>query len=158
MQQRLIRSLAVIGALLLVGGVMAGGIEFEDPWIREAPPGAPSLAGYMVVKNPSAEGRSLVGATSPAFGKVTLHRTEMEEGMARMVHQERVEVPAGGAVRFEPEGYHLMLMKPVEALKAGDRVEITLRFEDGESVPVTFEVRKDVGAGHMQHQQMQHGQ
>lgn len=157
MQQRLIRSLAMIGALMFAGQVPAGGVEIEDPWIREAPPGAPSLAGYMVVRNHSAEARSLVGADSSAFGKVMMHRTVMEGGMARMVHQGRIEIPADGAVAFEPDGYHLMLMKPAKALKAGDRVRITLRFEDGQSMPVTFEVRKD-GGMRMEHQHMQHGQ
>jgi copper(I)-binding protein len=131
----------------------------ENAWIREAPPGAKALAGYMTLMNHSATPRTLVGASSPAFGTVMLHRTIMEEGMAKMVHQEAITIPAKGSVTFQPNDYHLMLMKPKQALKAGDLVDITLDFKNGETMTVTHEVRAGMGGmdhGGMDHSGMQH--
>jgi len=118
-----------------------GAVMVDNAWIREAPPGATALAGYMTVMNKGEAPRVLVGASSPAFGMVMLHRTVMEDGMAKMVHQESITIPAGGSVTFEPNSYHLMLMKPKQVLKAGDLVDVTLKFKNGETMTVTHKVK-----------------
>ena len=79
----------------------------------------------------------------------------MEGGMAKMVHQQMIEIPANGSLTFEPNGYHLMLMKPKQQLKAGDKVDITLEFKNGDTMVVTHEVRADMGG--MDHSGMDHG-
>jgi copper(I)-binding protein len=153
-----LRNLAMVlftAATLLSASVHAAGVMAMDGWIREAPPGVSALAGYMKLHNSGDKSRKLVGASSPAFGNIMLHRTMMVDGMAKMVHQPAVEIPPGGEVVFEPSGYHLMLMKPKHPLKAGDQVDITLEFADGGSVKVTHQVRK--GEGSMEHGTMDHG-
>jgi len=149
-------------AVLLMGlwfGVAQAGdkLMVDNAWIREAPPGATALAGYMTVMNKGDAPRVLVGASSPAFGMVMLHRTIMEGGMAKMVHQNEITIPAGGKVSFEPNSYHLMLMKPKQTLKAGDMVDITLKFKNGETMTVTHTVK--AGMGGMDHggMKMDHG-
>jgi len=160
-----IKSLAMMMLAGFWSGVaLAGGhLMVDNAWIREAPPGATALAGYMTVHNDSDKERVLVGASSPAFGNVMLHRTVMENGMAKMVHQMAITIPAGGKVTFKPNDYHIMLMKPKHALKAGDKVDITLEFKNGETMTVTHEVRAGQGAGMdmnmkgMDHGSMNHG-
>lgn len=132
------------------------GITVENAWIREAPPGARAMAGYMVVKNTGNSDKVLVSAASDAFGEVMLHRTIVEGGMAKMVHQMAITIPAKGEISFEPNGYHVMLMAPKKPLKAGDKVEITLKFKDGESVKVVHEVRPAPVSESMDHS-MDHG-
>lgn len=44
------------------------------------------------------------------------------------------------------KGYHLMLMNPLRPIESETRIPITLRFRDGTSLTVPFEVRKP-GAG-----------
>ena len=122
------------------------GLVIENPWIREAPPNSPTLAGYMLIKNESGKPQSLVGATSKAFGKVMIHRTEQEEGMAKMVHQKKVTLAPNSRLTFKPGGYHLMLMKPAKPLKVGDKVSIDLIWENGAKQPVTYMVKKHMGA------------
>lgn len=142
---------------LSLGSALAmaeGGVMVDNAWIREAPPGATSQAGYMTLNNHSDAARTLVSASSPAFGNVMLHRTVMEGGTAKMVHQMAIEIPANGSVTFEPNGYHLMLMKPKQQLKAGDKVDIALKFKNGKTMKVTFEVR--AGMGGMDHGSMDH--
>jgi len=144
-------SVVIAAGLLLSTAIQAAGLTVENRWVREAPPTATALAGYMVIRNGGDRERELVAAESPAFGKVMLHRTVMEEGMAKMIHQPSIAIPAGGSVTFEPNGYHLMLMKPREPLKAGDAVDITLKFKDGATLPLSFEVRKGEMKPGMEH-------
>ncbi len=146
-------------ALLLVSAQMAqaAGVMVENPWVSEAPPGATALAGYMIVHNHGEADRMLVGAESPAFGSVMLHRTVMEDGMAKMVHQHMITIPAGGSVVFEPNSYHLMMMSPKGELKAGDQVEVTLQFKNGENLTIQHQVRAREGMGGMDHGAMDHG-
>lgn len=144
---------AILGAGLLWAGAAQADIMVEGPWVREAPPNAPALAGYMVLHNSGETDRALVGAACDAFGNVMLHRTVMEDGMAKMIHQPQVTIPAGGKEVFEPGGYHIMLMKPKQPLTAGDEVEVTLEFANGDRQVVTFPVKSggmgmDMGGHH----------
>jgi copper(I)-binding protein len=159
-------------ALLILGAVWAGMVQaagsimVKDAWIREAPPGAAASAGYMVLQNMDDKPRMLVGASCDDFGSVMLHRTVMQDGMAKMVHQKSIEIPPGGSVTFKPKDYHVMLMKPKHALKAGDKVDITLLFKNGETMKVSYEVRTAKGGmegmggmdnGKMDGMKMDHG-
>jgi copper(I)-binding protein len=144
----------VLSTLAAAAWAADPGIVVENAWVNEAPPGAEALAGYMTVENQSRQVRTLVGATSPAFGMVMLHRSIVEGGMAKMVHQHAIEIAPGGDVVFEPGSYHLMLMNPKHPLKSGDKMEVVLKFKDGAALPVTFEVRRgaDMNMGHgMEH-------
>ena len=117
----------------------------DDAWVREAPPGAKALAGYMKLHNHADKARVLVGAESPAFESVMLHKTIFEGEMSKMVHQHMITVPANGMVSFEPNSYHLMMMKPKQSLKAGDKVSVTLSFKNGDTQEVSHEVRSAMG-------------
>jgi len=141
-----------VAALWTVAATAAGmGVMVENPWVREAPPTAAALGGFMVLKNHTDKPLVLVGASSPAAEEVMLHRSIMEGGMMKMVHQEMIEIPAKGQLEFKPGDYHLMLMKPKKVFKAGDKIEITLKFKDGITLPATFEVRTGMGGMDMNH-------
>lgn len=122
------------------------GLEVSEPWIREAPPRAKALAGYMVVKNNSGRERVLLSASSPDyFDVIMLHRTVVEGEIAKMVFQPMIKIPAMGEIVFEPNDYHLMLIRPMKRIRAGDRVNITLRFKDGETREVEYKVISPFG-------------
>nr|VFJ77915.1 MAG: hypothetical protein BECKFW1821C_GA0114237_11494 [Candidatus Kentron sp. FW] len=114
----------------------------SDPWIREAPPGAKAMAGYMVLDNNRDADISLVSASDPDFGTVMIHESVMDSGVMSMVHREEVRIPAKGRVSFEPGGLHLMLMQPKRSFVAGDESTVTLVFADGTKLTTRFEVRK----------------
>jgi len=114
------------GCLLLAAcSRPAGSLQAEDAWIREAPPGGP-MAGYVTLKNGTAEVLRCEGARSADFGAIEIHRTQVEGGMSHMLRDQVVEVPAGGSARLEPGSYHLMLFRPQRELPAGSRSSITL--------------------------------
>jgi copper(I)-binding protein len=133
-------------ALLYTGSLSAAGtsgeLRIERPWSRVTPPGTPVGAGYMTIVNSSDEPDRLVGAESPAAGRVQIHRSVKEDGQSSMVHQkDGVVVPAGGRVEFRPGDYHLMLMQLSEPLEEGARVPVTLRFERSGAVRIELVVR-----------------
>jgi len=119
-------------------------VVVRDAWIREAPPNAAVLAGYMIMENLSDESLSLVSASAAAFHEIMIHRTEQNDGMAQMTHQEQVIIPANGKVLFVPGGYHLMLMNPKQSHNVGDQVTVSFIFEDKSELSAIFKVRKNM--------------
>lgn len=144
---RLIVALS-LSLIMLASAYAADGLMVENAWVREAPPGAMALAGYMTIRNPGDKDRSLVSAQAADFGAVELHRSVIEDGVARMLPQESMPIPAGGELALKPGDYHLMLMRPKAALKEGDQVKLSLGFDDGSTLEVTLPVRKASGGDH----------
>jgi copper(I)-binding protein len=115
-------------------------IEVRDAWIRWLPASTPS-GGYMTMTNTGNVARLLLGASSADFGEVSFHQTHTANGVSQMTAVNSLTVGPHSSLRFAPGGYHIMLLQPRRSLHAGDRVTISLRFADGRSVPVAFEVR-----------------
>ena len=121
-------------------------LSATDAWIRWLPAGLPA-GGYVVLHNDGAHAAELVGASSPDYAQTMLHQTlPGSGGEMRMVHVDKVVVPAHGSVAFKPGGYHIMLMHARHAIQPGDHVPMTLRFADGRELKVEFEVRSASGA------------
>lgn len=116
-------------------------LQVDDAWVRTAPPTAPARVGYMLLRNPTGETVALVGVTSPQFEKIEMHRTVLQEGMMRMEKVDKIEVPAGGEVRLEPNGYHLMMTGNPLPLATGAQVTFELQWNDGSIQQVIAGVR-----------------
>ena len=115
-------------------------IDIQDAWIRHIPGDRP-MAGYFVVHNKGSVERTLVGASSIGFAAVEMHESVEGDGTTSMRPVESVTVPAVGQVEFQPGGYHLMLMQRQRDLQVGDRIPVTLEFEDGGSQAAVFEIK-----------------
>ena len=76
-----------------------------------------------------------------------------DDGVARMVHLDAIDIPAGGSVTLAPGGLHIMLMGLTGPVTEGDMIPATLVFETAGRVEVEFSV--DAPAG-MDHSQMDH--
>jgi copper(I)-binding protein len=117
-------------------------VAVRNAWIREAPPGATMMAGYLELRNSTSRQQVLVAASSSGFESVTMHRTVVRGGMAGMERLPQIELATNVGLIFAPGGNHLMLMNPKQALRAGDVVVVKLEFQGGLVLPVTFAVRK----------------
>jgi copper(I)-binding protein len=62
--------------------------------------------------------------------------------MMKMQKVDRIEVPASGAVKLEPGGYHVMMFGLKQRLAVGDTVPVTLTFAEGGEVTVDAPVRE----------------
>jgi hypothetical protein len=99
------------------------------------------MAAYMTITNTSNETRAMTAVSSKLFNKVEIHRTEMHEGMAKMIPQKELIIPAGKSVSVEPGGYHLMLIDPASVPKEGEQVDMELHFDDGKTLHIKATVR-----------------
>lgn len=126
-----VRLYVVFVALALVltacGASGSGELEVNDVWAR---PGLAdgNSAVFFVIDNPGAED-ALLSISSNVAGAVELHKTVMEDGNMKMVHQMNVPVPTGETA-FKPGDLHVMLIGLKNDLKPGDVFTVTLNFEN----------------------------
>lgn len=151
-------------ACLLFASVLAaqnGAVVAHDAWARIPAPSKMETAVYMVIENHSAQPRAVVSVSSNAADKVEMHQMKMlaaekkEEkassmpGMAKkeemmvMTPVTQIAVPANGKSTLSPNGFHLMLFGLKSRPAEGDKLLVTLKLDDGTTVPVTAVVRKE---------------
>jgi periplasmic copper chaperone A len=116
-------------------------VQVEGAWIRWLPANLPA-AGYATINNIGDKPVTLLAASSPGFGEISLHRNRSQSGTLEMVPVEKITIDPHSSVKFAAAGYHMMLRQPTQSIKPGDHVPITLRFADGSALTVEFEVRK----------------
>jgi hypothetical protein len=99
-------------------------------------------AGYLAITNPGGGADALVSASSPIATSVELHESTADaSGMMAMHPVDRIDIEAGGTVKLEPGGYHLMLMGVTRMPAVGETVELTLTFEKAGDVVIQAEVK-----------------
>lgn len=114
----------------------------QSPWVRAAPPGAKSLAAYLVLHNGCKAAVEVVDVESLDFGMPMIHRTVEEGGVSRMRPAGKLVLAPGESLRFEPGGLHLMLMQPLRPLAEGDVARVRLVLADGRRLFAGFPVRR----------------
>ena len=139
---RPLKTLLLAASLLLGGAVQAADLQVSDPWVALAPPGAHATAAFMTLHNPGEQPIDLVAADADGFQAVELHQSINENGMHRMIEQERITVPAGGSVRLAPGGYHVMLIGPERAPAEGEVLVLALKLGDGTQLSVEAPVKR----------------
>ena len=148
MTRRLLLLCALLGAAVAAAPPV---LEVRDAWLREPPPSPTTTAGYVTLHNTGTAAITLTGARS-TLGRVELHETRVEDGVARMRPVSALTVPPGGRLEFKPGGLHLMLIEPKPAPKAGGRVPLWLQTREAGEIQAEFEVRAGGdGSGHAHH-------
>jgi copper(I)-binding protein len=133
-------------ALLACASAFAAGrLRVEDAWIRAAPPGATMLAGYATLANSGDAPLTVLTVQSEAFRSASIHRTVVRDGVSRMRELHDLELAPGQTVRFEPGGYHIMLMDPRQPIEVGAKVGIVFLLADGTRVQTVFDVTDSDG-------------
>ncbi len=90
-------------------------------------------AAFGALNNPGEKPLVFNSFSSPSFGDVSLHRTQVVDGVSKMREVDELRVAPGGSVVLEPGGYHLMLMMPGSDLEPGQTVHIVMSTDDGRS-------------------------
>ena len=117
-------------------------ISIDNAWLREAPPGATALAGYLTIHNHNSEDLSLNKAVSEDFGRIEFHQSLEEDGVYKMIPHTHLNIPANGQLALAPASYHLMMIDPKRTLTAGDEVSLSLNFSADVSMTVVMPVTK----------------
>ncbi|KQN07103.1 hypothetical protein ASE85_18670 [Sphingobium sp. Leaf26] len=124
------------------GQVRASGpIDIIAPWAPAMPKGARTAAGYMEIANNQMIEDRLVAASSPWAEHVTLHASNMDNGIVRMREIAALPIPADMRITLRPGVFHLMFTDLYTPFVAGDTVPLTLIFERAGKVEVTLHVR-----------------
>ncbi|WP_153116727.1 copper chaperone PCu(A)C [Rhodocyclus tenuis] len=132
-------------------------ISVVDPYVRLSPPAAVATGAFMVLRNDSDSPRRLVRAESTAAKTVELHNHIDENGVMKMRAVKDIEIPAKGSATLKPGSYHVMLIDLTAPLKEGERLPITLRFDDGSTQTIAAPVRSIASTmAPMPHGNMQH--
>lgn len=140
----------VLALLYTVRLAAADGIVIEAPWARASLGPVPNSAAYMVIRSDRPD--RLVGAASPAAGRVELHTTTSHADVTQMRPVRALEIGPDRPATLQPGGLHLMLMGLEQTLVEGETVSLELTFERAGTVEVDAEIRGlDAGSGHGGH-------
>ena len=87
------------------------------------PPGRAMTAAYVTIENKGAVDVTLTGV-SASRGDASLHESMRVDGRMSMRPVEKLSIPAGGEIRLEPGGLHVMLMGLERVPAEGESVEL----------------------------------
>jgi copper(I)-binding protein len=101
-------------------------------------------AAYMTINGTGIADKLVAAAAPKTLVKTTeLHKTVMDSGgMMSMKPVKSIAIPASGAVKLKPGGYHVMLVGLKKPLIAGATFPLTLTFADSGKKTVIVTVRK----------------
>ena len=126
-------------------GFDAGDLRIEHPYSLPTPPGAKTGAVYLrAIRNNGREADRLLGAATAVAASVELHRSTIDKEIMRMRPVPTIDLPAGAEVLLRHgagQGHHIMLVGLKAPLVAGDRFQVTLRFERAGEREVTVNVQ-----------------
>ena len=123
----------------------------HDAWIREAPPNAQVLAGYIHIENAADQADAIIAVSSTAFEKAEIHRSEVKDGMARMAQLKSFALPPHHVMKLGPGGTHIMLFNPKTPLHAGQHVTLIFTLNSGKTLNVDADVRNPLKADEHRH-------
>ncbi|MCT1829747.1 copper chaperone PCu(A)C [Brevibacterium luteolum] len=142
-------------------------LTLEDGWVKAVDKDHGMTAVFGTLKNSSDQDIHFTGAESSVAGMAELHETvEDNSGSTKMQEKEGgFVIPAGGELKLEPGGDHIMLMKLKEGIEPGAEVTTTLKTDAGD-LDVTVPAKEFAGAqeeydqgdgSDMDHGDMDHG-
>lgn len=135
------KRLFLLAACLFAASAGAADIEVSDAWVRGTVAAQTASGAFMNIR--ANRDLTLVGVATPA-ADAELHEMRLENGIMRMRAAPRIDVAAGKTLALKPGGYHIMLMGLKKALQPGERLPITLTFEDGAKRRQTVEVMAEI--------------
>lgn len=119
----------------------AGDLAIDHPSSRPTPPGAKVGVGYVTIRNDGTEADRLIGGSADVAGRVEIHASTVEDGVARMRRvDDGIVLEPGATVTLAARETHFMLLDLQAPIAAGQTFDGTLVFERAGIVPVRFTV------------------
>jgi copper(I)-binding protein len=106
-------------------------VDVSDAWARGTVPGQTATGVFMTLQ--AHQATTLVGVSTPAAANAEVHEMKLEGTLMKMrALPNGLPLPANQPVQLKPGSYHIMLTDLKAALKKGDTVPLTLRFESAD--------------------------
>lgn len=133
-------------SLVLVNIVQAEDemLSIERSWIREAPPGVPTLAAYMTITNNFESSLTIIGVSSNVSTLAEIHEVKMDNEVMQMRRMTEIIINPGQRLELKPSSTHVMLMGVQQSLKHGDEVEIKFELKGYPAFKTTVPVKQDL--------------
>jgi len=126
---------------VLAADYKLGALTIRQPWSRPAQAGMNGV-GFMTVANAGKTPVTLKRMETSAAGSVEIHQSAMAGGVMTMRELDKgVVIPAGGQIAFAPGGYHFMILSLKADQKVGQKVPVTLIFDNGRKVQIDLAVQ-----------------
>jgi copper(I)-binding protein len=140
---RMTLAAAALACALAALPAPAGELAVTNAWSRATPPVAKVGVIYFTLRNDTRKSDRLLKLSTPVAAKAEVHRTEVQDGIARMREVAVLHVEAGQTLEFEPGGMHVMLIGLREPLVGGRTYDLDLLFEVAGPRKVKVTVRAD---------------
>lgn len=161
----------VVTLLLVAGAVTAQeqAVVAHDAWVRMPAASKMDTALYLVLENHSSQPRAVVSASSDGAAKLEMHEMKTvkkddsmgksgdsmatggsdssmsmdkpSQSMMTMTPVSKIEIPANGKVTLAPNGLHIMMFGLKSRTAMGDKINVTLKLDDGSTVSVVATVK-----------------
>ncbi|NMP30366.1 copper chaperone PCu(A)C [Thalassotalea sp. M1531] len=135
------RVVTVFTLILSTFSAFGSNVDVNDGYIREVIPGNEITSSYMTINNNSEQQVTLIGAKSREIPRIEIHEHLMADGMMKMRQKEFIIIAAGDSAVLQPMGLHLMMFDIKTPLKAGQDVNVTLLFKEGQEIDVLLPVK-----------------
>ncbi|QKG28790.1 copper chaperone PCu(A)C [Campylobacter sp. RM16187] len=136
-----------LSALALVAtfcAANAADIEVSNAFAKATPPHVKNSAAFMDIKNNTDKAVKLIAASSNISKTAELHTHKHADGMMQMIQVDDIEIPAKSEVSLKPGGLHVMFMNIFAPVKEGDKIDVTLEFDNGSKIELKDVVAKPV--------------
>jgi protein SCO1/2 len=120
-------------------GSSAPGVKILDAYVPR-PASGHTAALYLTMLDTSSVPDTLLSVSTGMAESATLHATQTQNGMERMVPLDWVALPPGDTVRLKPGARHVMLDGVVGELRPGSTFPATLIFARAGEIPATVRV------------------
>lgn len=116
-------------------------LKIENAWVKNAPPVVPVRAAYFTLVNDSNNKVVIDKITSAQFKIVEPHATVYKNGVYSMHPLHNLYIAPNSSLKLEPNGKHLMLMMPKQALKGLTKVDIQLHTKKGDIISINAPIK-----------------
>lgn len=116
-------------------------LSVRNAYMPALVPGRQMGVVYLELNNASRRDRELILLETTVAESAEVHRSFYEDGTMRMRKIQHLSVPAGQSLRFEPGGYHIMLMQAGDVPEPPGSFDLRMVFDGGEAIDVPVQVR-----------------
>ena len=134
--------MAVIILLLSFINLLSPQIKIENAWMRIANKGM-NTALYFDINNLTSKDYELVDVSSDIAKVVQVHETYKQGDNLGMRKVESITIKGKTIFHLAPSGFHIMVIKLKENLRAGDKKEFTLTFRNHGKIKIIAVVKNE---------------